>query len=232
MSSPSQPWCFAVTMAGWLFVSAAIAPAQSLTAVEDNFVLKSVPTTVQTNGTTLTLKVASASQSNARIAFLKFDVSSVPSIADPLTFTATATGAFTADATLRLFALNAGAAGFNWSEDTITYANRPAPSDAGVLVDTALATSVGSSVTIPTGTAAGAKASFSFSGIDSFRQSDGTLTLIFLVSSQSSSTPSFAFASSENSDPTAVPTLTVPEPATCALAATGALGLLLRRRRR
>jgi hypothetical protein len=87
-------------------------------------------------------------------------------------------------------------------------------------------------VALPTGTAAGAQASFTFSGVDAFRQAGNTLTLIFLASAQSNNTPSLTFASSEAANPSAAPVLTVvPEPTTGGALVVAALGLLARRRR-
>lgn len=202
----------------------------NLIPTDDNIVLKSVPDTVQTNGTTLPLKVASTSQTNARIAFMKFDLSGIPSIADPVTFTATLNSAAGTDFTLRLFGLNAGASGSGWTEDTITYTNRPAASSSGFLVDTTQATQVGGNVSIPNGTAGGTTASFTFSGMEDYRQPDNSATLILLVSAQSSNTPSLTFNSSEAAS--GQPTLTVtPEPATVSLLAIAGMAVLARRRR-
>lgn len=233
MKAPRLTGWFVAAVAACFCVGTAGVRAQTLTSTEDNNVLKSAATTVQGNGATFTLKVASTSQTNARLGYLKFNLLAAPSITDPVTFTATSTTAATANFTFRLFALNAGAANFNWAEDTITYMSRPAPSDAGALVDTAAATQVGTDQTMATGTAAGTKVSFSFSGLNNFRQSDNTATLIFIISAQDNSGPTMAFASSEATDTTTVPTVTiVPEPATAVVLAGTPFALLLRRRRR
>jgi hypothetical protein len=223
---------------GVCIVGGATARATLLNPTDDNKVLRrtvSQGDTVQPNGTSFALKVASTGQSNARIGYLKFDLSSFASITDPVTFTVTSNATATADFTLQLYGLLSGdPTGFNWTEDTITYNNRPAYNDtSGVLVDTTLAPRLATNqtVTIPNNSLAGTSASFTFSGLENLRQSDNTATLILLVSSQSSNTPSLGINSSEAA--TGQPTLdvTVPEPASVGLLAVGAVASLARRRR-
>lgn len=194
-----------------------------LTAIEDNNVLKSASTTVQTNGVTFALKQASSDQSNARLGFLKFDLTGVtPADGDTATFSVDlgANASANDDFTLGLYALNAGTAGYNWTESAITYGNRPAPSSTTPLVDTALATLVGSPVAIPRSSPAGTEASFTIGNWDSFRQIDNTITFILLVTNQTSSTPSLTIAASENTNPALNPptlTIAVPEPGSATL---------------
>lgn len=207
-----------------------------LTATEDNNVLKSASTTTQTNGVTFQLKESSTAQSNARLGFIKFDLTG-RTLADGDLATLTAelatTASATDDFTLRLYALNAGTAGYNWTESAITYANRPAPSATNPLIDTTLATLVGDPVSIPRSSPSGTDASFTFSNWDSYRQADDTLTLIFIISFQTSGSPSLTFASSETTTLNP-PTLTidVPEPATAAYSLLALTLLAARRRRR
>jgi hypothetical protein len=204
---------------------------------DDNNVLKSAADTPQPNGATFTLKVASTSQSNARIGFLKFDLTDYPSITDPVTFTATISGATTADFTLQLYGLLASdpaPTGYDWTESLLTYNNRPAPNNtSGVLVDTALTPRLASdqTVTILSGSPAGTSASFTFNGLEGLRQSDDTATLILLVSSQSSNTPSLGINSSEATSGKPTLAINAPEPASIGLLVVGAAGMLARRRR-
>lgn len=205
-----------------------------LTATEDNNVNKGQSTTVQTNGTTFQIKEATSGQANARLGFIKFDLTGrTLADGDVATFTAelASTASATDDFTVRLYALNAGTTGYDWAESTITYANRPAPTTATPLVDTSKATLVGEAVSIPRSSPSGTDASFTFSTWDSYRQSDNTMTLILLISFQSTSTPSLSFASSETTTLNP-PTLTidVPEP-TSAVFSLVALTLLAARRR-
>jgi hypothetical protein len=220
---------------GVCIVGGATAHATLLIPTDDNNVLRSQGDTVQPNGTSFALKVASTGQSNARIGYLKFNLSSFGSITDPVTFTATTNAAATADFTLQLYGLLSGdPTGFNWTEDTITYNNRPAFNNtSGVLIDTAIAPRLATNqtVTIPTGSAAGTAASFTFSGLENLRQSDNTATLILIVSAQSSNTPSLGINSSEAASGQPTLDVTVPEPATIGLLAIGGVATLARRRR-
>jgi hypothetical protein len=210
----------------------AVSPVEGalLTATEDNFVWKGGADTTPTTGTTLTVKVASETQTNARFAYLKFNLSSLlPEDGNNATFSITTSGDTTTSYTFRAFALNAGEAGFNWTEGGITYNNRPAFLTTGFLIDPAKTTALDAPVAIPTATAGGTTVSFSFSGLSDYRQTDGTMTVIFLASAQGGTGPQQLFFSSEGTTP---PTLNVPEPAMMSVLAVGAMGLLARRRQR
>lgn len=207
-----------------------------LTATEDNNVNKGQSTTIQTNGTTFQIKEASSGQSNARLGFIKFDLTGrTLADGDFATFTAelASTASATDDFTVRLYALNAGTTGYDWAESTITYANRPAPTTSTPLVDTGLATLVGDPVSIPRSSPSGTDASFIFSNWDNYRQSDDSMTLILLISFQTTSSPSLTFASSETTSLNP-PTLTidVPEPTTAAFSLVALTLLAARRRQR
>lgn len=210
----------------------------ALVATDDNYVRKNQGLQGTGSETTFELKEASTSQTNARFAFLKFDLSSIlESALNEGSFTVTSTVSASTNYTLKAFALNDSAPGYNWSEGSITYANRPAPSNSANLVDTTLATAIGSEILVSglnSNTAAGTKYSFSFADLENFRQPDDTITFILLVTTQSNTTPSFSFASSENGTIANRPSLEVtaiPEPATTALWGLGLLGIFVWKRR-
>lgn len=229
-----------------LWMSIPVCAHGALIAIEDNNVLKNQG--VQGTGgeaTTFLLKRALTTESNARIGYLKFDLSSIAESAlneGTFTITNTAVAAVSGTpitGTLRAYALNAGVAGFNWSEDAITYANRPAFNDTSPpLVNTAQVTAVGADINIDSlngNAAAGSNYSFTFANLENFRQPDNTLTFIVLITTQSNSTPNFNFASSEHSNEAIRPRLTVtaiPEPTAFGLLGLGIAGVFAWRRRR
>jgi hypothetical protein len=222
--------------AACVLLAATPARAVTLTAAQDNNVLKSAATTVQADGATFTVKEATTGQGNARLGYLKFDLTGVTPGVDgnSATFTASTTGAATADFTLRAYALNSGVTGYDWSETGITYNNRPAFNNtANPLVNTAEVTQVGPDFTLTNTSVAGSQTSFTFTDWDTFRQVDNTMSLLLLVTTQSNNGPTLSFASSENGNAALRPTLmisdTVPEPASAVLVAAGAAGLLLQR---
>jgi hypothetical protein len=219
-----------------LFITSTAAEA-ALIATDDNNVLKSAAGTTQPNGTTINLKESSTSQSNARLGFIKFDLSSIAvSAFNEGSFTVTSADVAGAGYTLRAYALNAGSAGFNWTESTITYTNRPALNNTtNPLVDTTKATAVGADIIVANSTALGTDMTFSFANLENYRQADDTLTFILLVTSQSATGPSFLFASSESVNQLIAPRLTVtaiPEPASIGLVGLCLLGVLVRSRRK
>ncbi len=237
MYSPTTHWCFSAVLAAFYAVVALGPRAQAavtLIATEDNNVLKSAGTTVQGTGNEVTfnLKESSTAQSNAREGFIKFNLSTLlPADNDGL-LTFTTSGAAGTSYTLRAYGLKSGAAGFNWAENTITYNTRPAPSTTGTLVDTTLATALGSDVAVANAAPSGTKVSFPISGLSNYRQTDDSMTVILVVTSQTSGTPSFLFGSSEAADQTTAPTLVVPEPTSVVAMLGAATTLLLRRRPR
>lgn len=230
---------FAVAILATFFITAS-AQGALLTAIADNHVLKSAATTVQANGGSdpeFILKVASTTQGNARLGYLKFDLSSIAESAlNEGTFTITSTLANTTPYTLQVYALKAGDANYNWSESSITYDSRPANNNSSdPLIDLAKVTQVGTSISVSNNTAAGTDFTFSFADLENYRQTDDTLTLIALVSAQSTTGPQFTFASSENTNAAIRPRLTVtaiPEPSAFGLLGLGIAGVFVRRRRR
>jgi hypothetical protein len=182
----------------------------------------------------LLVKVANTGQTNARLAYYKFDLTTA-TIADGVnaTFGVGTTASATADFTLRLYALNAGDPDFNWTQETLTYNNRPAFNDSSnPLLNLTKVTQLGTDFTVTNGAGAGTTISFAVPNWNSFRQSDDSLSLVLVVTSQSNNAPSLSVGASENTIAARTPQLTiVPEPAGLAVAAIGT-GLLMARRRR
>lgn len=237
MFSSTRRSRIAVFVASTGALCASNANAALLTAIEDNNVHRNAPTTVQGGGngssSTFVIKHASTSQTNARIGYVKFNLSSLTAAdGDDATFTVTLASTTTTTYTLRAFALKSGAANYNWSESAITYENRPAYSELNTLhlLNSADVTAVGGAPFLESGVASGTPVSFSFSGLSAFKQTDDTVTFILLNSTQGNGEPSLSISSSEGAAP---PTLTVvPEPGVVSLLGIGVVGLLARRRSR
>jgi hypothetical protein len=146
-SFPGCGRCSGVSV-GWRFSSTSPVAYPD----EDNYVLKSAPTAVQTNNGTLTLKVASSSQSKRAWPFLKFrrqqhpvDRRSADLHGHRRRARPRPTSPFACFAPQRRL----GRLRLVGRHHHVRHASRP--STSGVLVDTTLATSVGNSVSIPTG---------------------------------------------------------------------------------
>ena len=211
------------------------AGAVTLSATEDSYTFKSAPTVVQ-DGTVATIqgKEASSLQGNSRTMFVKFSLAGVlPAEGDNATFSITTGVAVTTDFTLQIYAVKAGTTGFNWTESSLTWNTSPALGLAATnYIDTTKATALGGTFLIATGATAGTSYAVPFTGWNSYRQADDTITFIAVVTSQVSATPSLTIASSENTT-YAGPRLTiVPEPAQAMLFGSGLLALLVSRRNR
>lgn len=180
----------------------------------------------------LDAKEAVTAQGNARIIYMKFDLSTATVAGDgnQATFTINSLEAAETTYDFSLFALNAGTSGFGWSESTITWNTRPGASASQPYISSpGSATFLGDFDLVnnaPIGSF-----SVSFANWDSFRQTDNTMTLILVATSQGSTSPSMSFASSEHQT-VAGPTLNiVPEPGRAVLLLLGAFGLVSVRRR-
>lgn len=219
-------------------VASAIAQgAVVLSPEHDNNTLRSGSGPVA-NGETVSLKVAAPTQTNVRTGYFKFtDFSQAAGEGNQAIFSVTNTNVPAANFNITAFALNASlTTGFEWDETTIAWGNgSPAfSSTATNFIDPSAVTHLGS-FTIPLNAAAGTRFSLGFSDWASFLHSDGSLTLIAVVTSQTGGTnPSSAtlnLASAENSTAAYGPALTIiPEPASLLFAASAPLALLRRRR--
>lgn len=215
----------------------AIAEGVVLTPLHDNNTLRSASGPVS-NGQTISLKVAASTQTNARTGYFKFtDFSAATGAGNEAIFSVTNTNVPTANFNITVFALNASlTTGFDWDETTLAWGSgSPAFSSTDTyFIDSTAVTSLGS-FTIPLNAAAGTRFSVGFSDWADFLQSNGSLTLIAVVTSQTGgdnpSSATLNLASAENSTTSYAPTLTIiPEPASLLFAACAPLALLRRRR--
>ncbi|WAC20358.1 PEP-CTERM sorting domain-containing protein [Luteolibacter sp. SL250] len=217
--------------------------ALTVTAIADNYTFKAQADVNQTaTAESLAIKVANASQINARTAFFKFDTSAASTVVDgpAAVFQVTNTTASNTLFQVRVYALNSGAAGYNWlaadstagAGDGITWNNSPAFSSSATsnYLDLTEVTEVGT-FDITNGTAVGGTFQVTLGNWNNFVQADGTLTLISVVYAQTAGGSNMSLGASEHRTTAYRPTLTfVPEPSTMALTALGALPLLRRRR--
>lgn len=187
------------------------------------------------DATSLALKEATSDQVNSRTAFLKFDTTPVSVGVDgnQATLTLTTSAVSGTLFNMQVYALNAGVAGYDWNENEITWVTSPAVSTNtnDFYLQPSLITQLGS-FDIANGAAVGSKYNVTFSDWNNFVQVDGSMTLIVVVTNQSSGTPSLSLASSESTTPGAAPTLTIiPEPGSVSLVLLTSLALIGRRRR-
>jgi len=187
------------------------------------------------DATSLALKEATSDQVNSRTAFLKFDTTSVSVGADgnQATLTLTTSAVSGTLFNMRVYALNAGVVGYDWNENEITWVTSPAVSTNtdDFYLQPSLITQLGS-FDIANGAASGSKYNVPFSDWNNFVQADNSMTLIVVVTNQTSGTPSLNLASSESTTPGAPPLLTIiPEPGSASLALLTGILLLCRHRR-
>ena len=176
----------------------------SVEAVEDNFVLDSSATTVQTNGDNLLVKFATA---NRRKTWAKFDLAGKEvdsSVGGSITVLYLGPSAGTVNGTIEVRALNApytpgsGKLGTEWDETAITWNNAPGNASNNALDDcttTVLGTFNYSSSTTPTNS----PITVPFTqALSNFIQPDGSVTVILNGIAQNNVSPTINFASSEN----------------------------------
>ncbi|MEZ0268505.1 MAG: DNRLRE domain-containing protein [Phycisphaerae bacterium] len=236
MTRSSLPWRLLLTVAVPLLVLAGrTSAAVVFDAIEDNNVFRGQATTVQTNGTNFSLKEASSDQTNTRIGYLKFDLSTLTDDdGDNGVLTVTTAGATTTEFVVAVFALVADAPLSDWTESGVTWNSRPAVANSSPstnYLDPTYATAL-HELTIPSGTATNTPFSFAIPDVKNFRQDDGSVTLMVVVTDQLSGTPSLAFHSSETTTAGAAPALSVSVPEPGALGAVGLAAALIGRRRR
>lgn len=207
-----------------LILASQSAQAASIVASHDNFVLNSQSGTVQSSGGTGETLVVKDASNNIRKSWLKFDLTGQNvDFSQPGTITLTLASVPAATFELSLYALNdTGVTAPTWTESTITWSNAPGngTSDSQKReVKESETTLLGKSGNIVQNTPTGTQYQFVISDLSTFLQSDNTITAI-AISDQSNPSPSFSFASSENSTEAWRPTLTftqIPEPGSFAL---------------
>ena len=218
--------------------------AVSIVAVEDNFVLNSQKNTVQPNGGSDEVLVIKNATNNIRKSWLKFDLTGLNvdySQSGTISLALSSNSSSSEEFDIALYALDdTGATAPTWTESTITWNNAPGNTTSGNNtqingLDSGETTLLGTTGTIATDTAAGTQYQFTITDWSDYLQSDNTITVI-AISTTNSPGPSIAFASSENATEAWRPTLeftAIPEPGSVALFV-GMLALTLgalRRRR-
>ncbi|MDQ8207515.1 DNRLRE domain-containing protein [Coraliomargarita sp. SDUM461003] len=225
---------FILGLSAFLAVSSA-ASAATIVASHDNLVLNSQSSTVQDASGNIVVKYAS---NNIRKSWLKFDLTGQNadySQAGTITLTLAANSSSDATFKLALYALNdTGLTAPTWTEDTLTWNNAPGNvANSGNTaqknsLDAGETTLLGTTATIANNTPAGTSFEFNLTNLSTYLQSDNTITVIAMSSSQTNAGPSFSFASSENATEGWRPTLAfaqVPEPSAAALL-TGLVALM------
>jgi len=237
MTRFSLPWrLFVIAAVPLLVLAGRTSAAVVFGATEDNNVFRGQATTVQPNGTNFSLKEASSDQTNSRIGYLKFDLSTLTDDDgdEGVLTVATAGATTTTNFVVAVFGLVADAPLSDWTETGITWNSRPAAANSSAstnYLDPTYATAL-HQLTIPSGTAANTPFSFAVPNVKNFRQTDGSVTLMLVVTDQGNGTPSLAIHSSETTTADAAPTLSVSVPEPGALGAVGLAAVLLGRRRR
>lgn len=163
-----------------------------LIPIEDNWVRKGQANTVQgSGGTSENILIKKSGGSTNRKIWMMFDD---PGAKDQtLLLTVASTLAY--QATVEIYALHSGVTGFNWSESSITWNNAPGNNISGQNTIAAETSSVGSiSGVWVTGTVFSAN----LGNLAPYTQSDGTVTLIAIMTALNNGSGVPAFYSSED----------------------------------
>ena len=231
----------AVLSVGLMLLLADVCSAEVLVAVDDNSIRGGpyqAGSAQNFDGNLLAKK--SANLEFARKVYLKFDLGGYqPDTWKSPTFTICSGGDQppAADFNVDVYGLLAGYTPgpgdlpTDWSETAITWNNAPANENTITGFNDQQASRIGS-ISPQQNHEAGRSYSVSIPELGPYLQSDKTVTLFLIVSSQTASSPSMVFASSEDADSSKRPVL-VPEPSTLAmmlLAAVATVAAIRRRR--
>ncbi len=228
----------AVLSVGLTLLLVDVCSAEVLEAVDDNSIRGGpfqAGSVQNFNGNLLAKK--SANLEFARKVYLKFDLGGYqPETWTSPTFTIYSASQPAADFNVDVFGLLAGytpGAGdlpTDWSETAIRWNNAPANEDTITGFNDQQASLIGS-ISPQQNHPAGQSYSVSIPELGPYLQSDKTVTLFLIVSSQTASSPSMVFASSEYADSSKRPVL-VPEPSTLAMMLLTAVAAVVAIRRR
>lgn len=205
-----------------LFVDAAY--AELLEAVDDNCIRGGLDQadSVQHCWGDLPVK-KSVNIEFARKAYVKFDLNGHnPNGSQPATFTIRKADLPDADFTVNVYGLlagfipDAGELGTDWSKTLLTWNNAPANVDTITGFDSTEASWIGT-IAPQRSDAVGTSYSVDLPTLDTYLQSDNTVTMFLIVDSQTNTSPSMLFASSEHADLAGPELHFVPEPATLTL---------------
>lgn len=191
--------------------------SEVLTPTENNFTAQAEPAAVQAGNTaSLRNKVAAKNAKNAagRTIFLKFSLAdNLPSPGDTATLSLTTSAKVPTDFNIQVYALNAGEAGHDWAASTLKWESSPALGTKASThyIDTSAVTLLGSFDVLD---GADSESTYSvpltIADWSACLQTDGTITLITVVQSQSDSGGQVLFYSSGNGAAgTTMPQLTI-----------------------
>jgi hypothetical protein len=183
-SEPAVVGCCSFVVVMFFGASSGLSALMTVEAVDDNFIRGGTyESTVQGSGgssDTLVLRGDSNAE-NVRVDYARFDLSGLnPDAASSAKFSFTflnGSGGGTG-VSVAVWALNSGAAGYDWSESTIHWNNAPARSGANINEFNSDATKLIASVWVPYTTGEGAIKEVTIPTLGDYLQADNSVTIM------------------------------------------------------